>query len=114
VLVVEDDRAVVQLLETVLEARDADVTTATTAAELRAATTSVAFDVALIDMSPIAADAVGALEALRESSPDVTIVLLTGNADAAPEVFGTDVSLIRKPFEVREVVDVLTELVRKR
>jgi len=114
VLVVEDDFAVTQLLETILEARGADVTIATSRAELTACLERGPYDAALVDLSPIAADAPGALRALRTRSPDVTVVLVTGSADAAPDlVEGVKVELVRKPFEVREVLAILARVARR-
>ena len=107
VLVVEDDLAVSQLLETALEARGADVTVAATAVQLMEALTNEPFDAALVDLSPIAADAPGALAALRANSPGATVVLVTGSADASSEALGASDELVRKPFEVREVVAIL-------
>jgi CheY-like chemotaxis protein len=112
-LVVEDDVAVTQLLEIALEARGATVTTATTAEELTRALAHGPYDAALVDLSPIAADTAGALAALRACSPHVTVVLVTGNADATPDMAaGLAIELVRKPFEVREVVAVLARAVR--
>lgn len=111
VLVLEDDLAVCQLLETVLEARGADVTVASSASQLMSALTDGPFDAALVDLSPIASDTSGALDALRASSPTATVVLVTGNADASHEALGgPNVELVRKPFEVREVVALLSRL----
>lgn len=115
VLVVEDDVAVTQLLETALEARGAEVTIATTAEQLTTVLARGPFDAALVDLSPIAADTTGALEAFRLGSPQATVVLVTGNADATPDaVSGANVELVRKPFEVREVVAILARVVRNR
>jgi CheY-like chemotaxis protein/anti-sigma regulatory factor (Ser/Thr protein kinase) len=108
VLLVEDDVAVTQLLETALEARGAVVAVARSAPELTAALAFGPYDAALIDLSPIAPDAAGALAALRARCPEARIVLVTGNADALPAALGTDAfELVRKPFEVREVLAVL-------
>jgi DNA-binding NtrC family response regulator len=108
VLLVEDDVAVTQLLETALEARGAVVAVARSAPELTAALAFGPYDAALIDLSPIAPDAAGALAALRARCPEARIILVTGNADALPATLGTDAfELVRKPFEVREVLAVL-------
>lgn len=115
VLVVEDDLAVTQLLETALEARGAEVTIATSAAALTDALGRGPYDAALVDLSPIAADTSGALGALRARCPEATVVLVTGNADATPDVLeGVSVELVRKPFEVREVLAVLGRVARRR
>jgi CheY-like chemotaxis protein/two-component sensor histidine kinase len=114
VLVVEDDAAVTQLLETALEARGAEVTVAATAAQLTTSLAKAPFDAALVDLSPIASDTAGALTALRACCPDATVVLVTGNADATPDVIaGVHVELVRKPFEVREVLAILGRVARK-
>jgi CheY-like chemotaxis protein len=113
VLVVEDDPAVTQLLETALEARGASLTVATTAKELTAALALGPFDAALIDLSPIAADTDGALASVRAGSPEALVVLVTGNADASIEgAGGPNLELVRKPFEVREVLALLGRVVR--
>lgn len=115
VLVVEDDVAVTQLLETALEARGVEVTIATSARELTASLDRGPYDAALIDLSPIASDTAGALSALRARCPDVAVVLVTGNADATPDALaGLQVELVRKPFEVREVLTVLVRVSRAR
>ena len=117
VLVVEDDLAVTQLLETVLEARGASVTIATTGAEMREALRKGdpgSFDAALIDLSPIKEDALGAIAKLRERHPDATVILVTGNADALPVTLADDtVELVRKPFEMREVLAALARVPRR-
>lgn len=116
VVVVEDDAAVTQLLEASLEARGADVTVARTDAELtaRIKDAGAAFDAALIDLSPIARDPAAALASLRAHSPAVAVVLVTGNADHLPESVASAVEIVRKPFEVREVVAVLSAARSKR
>ena len=114
VLVVEDDLAVTQLLETALEARGADVKVATTSAELSAALDADPFDAALIDLSPIKDDATGAIARLRARHPFAAIILVTGNADALPVTLSDDtVELVRKPFEIREVLAVLARVRRR-
>lgn len=104
VLVVEDDAAVTQLLETALEGRGADVTVVSTGSELSAAISHASFDAALIDLSPIADDPGGALARLRTTSPGIDVVLITGSADRLPESVATEsIKLVRKPFELKEV-----------
>lgn len=107
VLVVEDDPAVTQLLEAALEARGADVAVARTRAALDAVLASAEFDVALVDLSPIAGDVATALAALRDACRG-RVVLMTGQADALPEAARDPaIELVRKPFEVREIVAAL-------
>jgi CheY-like chemotaxis protein len=109
VLVVEDDGDVAALLESALGARGAQVVVARTADEL-AHRAFDRHDAALIDLSPIADDVVGAVELLRRGSPDVALVFISGSAAGLPdEVDGARVRWVRKPFEVAEIVAALTE-----
>jgi len=115
VLVVEDDAAVTQLLEAALEARGADVTIATNAKALATALGEAPFDAALVDLSPIAADPAAAMGRVRAHSPRALVVVVTGNADRLPDAIASDsVELVRKPFEVREVLGVLGARLTKR
>ncbi len=115
VLVVEDDIAVTQLLEISLEAHGAEVIVATTFAQFRQRLAEGHFDAALVDLSPIAFDVSGALASFRAVSPGATIILVTGNADAYPEAIDEpNFEVVRKPFEVRELVAILGRLARNR
>ena len=110
VLVVEDDADVASLLEIALGARGAQVVVASTAEEvMREAETH--FDAALVDLSPIAADVKGAVDALRRGSPSVALVFISGSAVGLPvELDGVPgVKWVRKPFEVSEIVAALAE-----
>ncbi|MGD0528780.1 MAG: ATP-binding protein [Polyangiaceae bacterium] len=111
VLVVEDDGDVAALLESALGARGARVVVARTAEELVARSRET-HDAALVDLSPIAHDVKGAVEALRKGSPDVALVFISGSAVGLPEGLEGEVGKIRwvrKPFEVAEIVAALTE-----
>jgi CheY-like chemotaxis protein/anti-sigma regulatory factor (Ser/Thr protein kinase) len=108
ILLVEDDPAVTQLLETALEARGAEVTVVANGAEFERAVAKTTYEVALLDLSPIAADAAGAIAGLQRSSPGVDVVLISGSADRLPDTIPADsLKLVRKPFEVAEVLAAL-------
>lgn len=106
ILVVEDDDAVIELLELALEARGASVVSVKVRDDLPRALASGAFDAALLDMSPLLGDVDGAVEALRRASPGARLVVMSGSVPQA-DIGAADV-WIRKPFEVREIVDALT------
>lgn len=122
VLVVEDDEAVILLLEAALEARGAEILVARSATELAKKAAQAAgdpgrpaFDAALLDLSPIAKDVAGAFTLLRTLAPAAHLVLVTGNADGLPAaVDAGSVELVRKPFEVREVLAVIAAGVQAR
>ena len=104
ILVVEDDAAVTQLLETALEARGAAVTIAGSTSEVDAALDGGApYAAALLDLSPIAADVPGTLARLRATSPGIDLILITGSADRLPESIAAEgMKCVQKPFEVGE------------
>ena len=109
VLVVEDDADVASLLESGLGARGADVIVVRTAAEL-ALCAGDRHDAALVDLSPIAHDVRGAIDALRRGSPEVALVFISGSAVGLPEgLEDEDIQWVRKPFEVAEIVDALSK-----
>jgi CheY-like chemotaxis protein len=104
VLVVEDDLDVATLLEAALGARGAQVVVARTAEEL-ARHALDEHDAALVDLSPIAHDVRGAVQALRRGSPDAVLVFISGSAVGLPdELEGEAIRWVRKPFEVAEIV----------
>ena len=108
ILIVEDDRDVTTLLESALEARGAEVTIAHTAEELAARIESDHTAV-LVDLSPIANDVSGALEMVKRQAKDAAIVFITGSAEALPEGM-EDAAWVRKPFEVGELVTILSKV----
>ncbi|MCL2724581.1 MAG: hybrid sensor histidine kinase/response regulator [Polyangiaceae bacterium] len=108
VLLLEDDVAVTRLLDAALEARGASVAIASTAEELSASLANAVYDAVLVDLSPIAENPDRALANVRARLPHAKILLITGNADAVPSAFADhDVELVRKPFEVGEVIRAL-------
>jgi CheY-like chemotaxis protein len=109
VLIVEDDADVAALLESGLGARGADVVVVRTAAEL-VKCASDRHDAALVDLSPIAKDVRGAIDALRKGSPEAILVLISGSAVGLPDgLEGEGIQWVRKPFEVGEIVAALAE-----
>ncbi len=108
-LVLEDDPAVVSLIELALETRGATVKSARDADNMRRLVAgSEPFDAALIDLSPIATDTKGALDALRANNPDMPVILISGTAVGLPDVGDHQISdWVRKPFEMKEIVAAL-------
>ena len=108
ILIVEDDRDVTTLLESALEARGAEVTIAHTAEEL-AARIAADHTAVLVDLSPIADDVAGALAMVKRQAKDAAIVFITGSAEALPEGM-ENAAWVRKPFEVGELVTILSKV----
>lgn len=108
VLVLEDDPAIVSLLELALESRGARVLAARSAAEL-SGLRSQAFDAALVDLSPLGDDPARWIHDLKQTYPGLPVVMITGSALDVPGLSGDEVmTWVRKPFEVSEVLDALS------
>jgi CheY-like chemotaxis protein len=109
VAVLEDDPAVMSLLEFGLCSRGVELYPLSSRAQLEDfAKLSAKVDVALVDLSPIQSDPDSALAALRRQSPNVTIFLISGTAashNAGPGIAGW----IRKPFELSEIFQALSQ-----
>jgi DNA-binding NtrC family response regulator len=113
VAVLEDDAAIVELLDTVLVARGATITAVPNVTALRAALGADRIDVALVDASPLGSTLESTLESLKREFPRTDLVLISGSPDPGASAERLAVTWIRKPFEVAEVVEVL-RLVRVR
>lgn len=108
ILVVEDDDAVIDLLEMALEARGASVVSVRDRRDLPRALGTGAFDAVLLDMSPLLGDVHGAVTELRSASPSARLIVMSGSVPSAD--IGAAAVWVRKPFEVREIVDALANL----
>jgi CheY-like chemotaxis protein len=106
VLVVEDDPAVIGLLEVALAARGAEVEIVSTIQGLLGA--SGAHDAVLLDLSPVQGRLDGALEVIRTTSPSARLLVTTGSVEVLPPSL-RDARVVRKPFEVGEIVAALTD-----
>ncbi len=116
VLVVEDDEAVRSLVELALEARGAEPQVVASRSEFDAVLEQGGeLDAALVDLSPLAADAAGAFQSLRARHPGIPVILISGVASGVPEDLANEVSAwVRKPFEMGEVLAVLASILEAR
>lgn len=107
VAVLEDDPAVMSLLEFGLGQRGVELFALGNRAELEAfARSGQPFDAALIDLSPIADDPDRAIASLCRNSPKASLFLISGTTittSATHKVAGW----IRKPFELGEIFQAL-------
>ncbi len=108
ILLVEDDDAVVDLLDTALTARGADVVSIRHQRELAEALSTGRFDAALFDISPIQDDIRGAVASARGASEALRVVLISGSTAELPALPDEWVSAwVRKPFEVGEILQAI-------
>jgi DNA-binding NtrC family response regulator len=115
ILLVEDDDAVVDLLDTALTARGADVVSIRHRRELAGALSSGRFDAALFDISPIRDDVRGAVASARGASEALRVVLISGSAAQMPDMPNEWVDAwVRKPFEIAEILQAIEPAALKR
>jgi DNA-binding response OmpR family regulator len=73
------------------------------------------FDFALVDLSPLADGAAEALARLRVACPRVQIILISGVASGVPAPVEHLVDAwVRKPFEMGEILAVMSRLLAAR
>lgn len=107
VAVLEDDPAVMSLLEFGLCSRGVELFACANRKELEAfARSGKCVDAALIDLSPIANDPDRAIRSLRRHSPNVSVFLISGTTVSAGTGHGI-AGWIRKPFELGEIFQAL-------
>ncbi|MGE5787413.1 MAG: hybrid sensor histidine kinase/response regulator [Myxococcales bacterium] len=105
VLLLEDDEAICSLVELAFFSRGSIVRSASTLAQAGALSASQQFDVALVDLSPIASDVSAGLAQLR-AKHDLPVVLITGSAvGLPPNTERQFAAWVRKPFEAGELID---------
>ena len=104
VLLLEDDAAVIELLELSLEARGAKVTTVTTADDLRASLDDRPYDVLLVDLSPLEGSLDETVDKAKSTNPDIGVVVISGSVTVQPR---PDIVWVRKPFEPGELVSAI-------
>ncbi len=119
----------VDLLDTALTARGADVVSIRHRRELAGALATGPFDAALFDISPIQEDVRGAVALARgvprgadasngastdRSRDGIRIVLISGSAAQMPEMPDDWVAAwVRKPFEIAEILQAIEPAARK-
>ncbi len=109
IVVLDDDVAVVELLDTFLSSRGASVVACRTVEQLASALAGSGADVVLLDASPLAEDLAGRLSTLLGAHLRTDFVLVSG-ADPGPRVSGLGITWVKKPFDVHEIIEVVRVL----
>jgi len=104
ILVLEDDDAVVELLELALGSRGASITPLRSADALLSAVRSGRFDTLLADLSPLAGDARRLLDQVQKAAPDMAVVVMSGTPATIPELA---TSWLQKPFDPAQLVELI-------
>lgn len=113
VLLLEDDEAICSLIELAFFSRGSIVRSASTLEQAGALSASQHFDVALVDLSPIACDVNAGLARLRQRHT-LPVVLITGSAVGLPPNTEREFAAwVRKPFEAGELIDAVRRVTRR-
>ena len=112
VVVADDDPAFRMLLRVNLELERYRVLEASTAAEVREATTDDAVKLLLLDVKLGDDDGIELARALRESNPGLAIAFLTGSALAPGDGEEIADAFIQKPFDLEELSATVRRLTR--
>jgi DNA-binding NtrC family response regulator len=99
-LMLEDDVAIKDLLELSLPARGAALQTVETLADLHQTLSEDAFDVLLMDLSPVGDQLDATLSELRAQHPQMRLIVTSGSVTVA---LRDDVRWLRKPFTPDEL-----------
>jgi DNA-binding NtrC family response regulator len=111
VLVLEDDAAILTMVQLGFAARGIEVLGASGMAEVQALLArGVRYDAAFVDLSPIQDDPSHALELLKGGDPDLPVILISGSAVAQQADLATS-AWVQKPFEVSELCRALADAV---
>ncbi|HEX2735393.1 MAG TPA: ATP-binding protein [Polyangiaceae bacterium] len=111
VLVLEDDLAVLTMVQMGLSARGVEVLSACSIEELREVLErGIPFDAAFIDLSPIQADPGGAVQLLKRGNAELPVILISGSATGISDELPL-AGWVQKPFEVGELCRALADAI---
>ena len=105
-LVVDDDRNLLEIIRMRLESLDYEVTAIRDEEQAKQAVTANTFDLAVIDLQLANQDGISLMEDLRRMSPDLPVIILTahGSIESAVEAMQRGAATyLTKPFDAREL-----------
>jgi two-component system, NtrC family, response regulator GlrR len=106
-LIVDDDRNLLELMKMRLESSGYAVTTAPDEDEAKAAVVAQAFDLAILDLQLVRQDGISLMEELRRVAPDMPAIILTahGSIESAVDAMKRGAfTYLTKPFDARELI----------
>jgi two-component system response regulator GlrR len=107
ILVVDDDRNLLELASTKLKAANYDVTTAANAEQAIDAAKSTFFDLSIVDMRLADQDGMALMERLHAINPAMPVIILTGHASIESAVAAIQkgaYTYLTKPFDSRALI----------
>ncbi len=106
-LIVDDDRNLLELMKMRLESSGYVVTTAPDEDDAKAAAVGEAFDLAILDLQLVRQDGISLMEELHRVRPDMPVIILTahGSIESAVEAMKRGAfTYLTKPFDARELI----------
>jgi two-component system response regulator GlrR len=106
-LIVDDDRNLLELMKMRLESSNYVVTTAPDEDEAKAAAVGEAFDLAILDLQLVRQDGISLMEELHRVRPDMPVIILTahGSIESAVEAMKRGAfTYLTKPFDASELI----------
>ncbi|MHB8845163.1 MAG: response regulator, partial [Nitrospirota bacterium] len=107
ILIVDDDRNLIELIKMRLESSGYAVTTALREQEARSACAGTVFDLAIVDLQLGEQDGISLMEELHRVLPEMPVIILTahGSIESAVEAMKRGATTyLTKPFDARELV----------
>lgn len=117
ILIVDDDRAICELMQTVIERDGYAVKTLNDATTIEEEVKSGGYHLIVLDLMMPKMDGIEALKKIRKIDSDVAVVIFTGypNLETAVASMKLDaVDYIKKPFDLTEFREVLDRVMRKK
>ncbi len=105
-LIVDDDRNLLELIKMRLESLDYEVRATQDEEEAKKAVMEQVFDLAVIDLQLLHQDGISLMEELRLKSPELPVIILTahGSIESAVEAIKRGAyTYLTKPFDAREL-----------
>ena len=107
ILLVEDDKTTISILDTLLTAEGYDVITSENGEQAKALIAENEFDLMISDIRMAPVDGMQLLQAIHEEEPDVAVIMLTayGSVETAIDALKLGAfDYVTKPFKVDELL----------
>jgi two-component system response regulator GlrR len=117
ILVVDDDRNLLELVKMRLESVNYEVGTALKEEEALEAVKSQIFDLSIVDLQLVRQDGIALMEELHSVNPEMPVIILTahGSIESAVEAMKKGAySYLTKPFDPRDLVFQIEKALEKR
>ncbi|WP_339863821.1 response regulator transcription factor [Paremcibacter congregatus] len=117
ILIVDDDEAILRMLETFLRQEGFDVATVANGTIALAKIKAYEPDIILLDINLPGEDGLTVAKKLRLENQNIGIIMVTGKGDIIDRVVGLEMGAddyIAKPFHLREVLARIRSILRRR